>query len=220
MEPPRFGNAARPTDRITVGYCAPVANSQASSAGRTPTTPTGPADLAHDMMAVVRKGGPMTVHRSTGVLAALAATAALLAGCSGGSTDVTPATSSGAAGLDGESVIAALAAGGVPCDPAEAIEDFDGEPLVVCNGVDGTITEGTFVVYIGRDVSTSCANTDPAEPLLDVPLVRGDDYLVAGGPLIDSGLTSTTVDFAPIAAALDGEVTTLRAVCGLEGAAP
>lgn len=157
----------------------------------------------------------MTVRRTAVVITALAAAALLVAGCSGSSTDVTPNTASAGAALDGDSVIAALAAGGVPCDPAEAIEDFDGQPLVVCNGVDGTITEGTFVVYIGRDVSTSCAQTDPAEPLLDVSLVRGDSFLVAAGPLIDSALTSTTVDFAPIAAALDGEVTTLRAVCGL-----
>jgi hypothetical protein len=157
----------------------------------------------------------MTVRRTAGVLTALATAALLGAGCSGSSSDVTPSTSSDASALDGDGVIAALAAGGAPCDPAEAIEDLDGKPLVVCNGVDGTIVEGTFVVYIGREVSSSCAQTDPAEPLLDVPLVRGDGFLVAAGPLIDAALTSTTVDFAPIAAALDGEVTTLRAVCGI-----
>jgi hypothetical protein len=151
--------------------------------------------------------------RSSLILLGPLAVAILLAGC-GSAADTTPETSSPPA-MSAQAAQGLLGAAGVPCPDPEDTADFDGRPLLICGMAGGAPTEASYVVYLNHDISTSCGQTDPANPLLDEPIAKGDGWLAAAGPLIDSGLTSSTVDMAAIAAALGGDATTLRAACGL-----
>lgn len=144
---------------------------------------------------------------------ALLAVALLVAAC-GSSTDAAPPEGDPPA-FDAQTAIQRLDAAGVACADPEDTADFEGRPLLMCAAPGGAMTEASYVVYLNHDISASCGQTDPANPLLDEPIAKGDGWLAAAGPLIDTGLTSTTVDLAAVAAALGGDATTLRAACGL-----
>lgn len=143
----------------------------------------------------------------------LLAVVTFMAAC-GSPADTTPVDTDPPA-FDAQTAIQRLEAAGVACPDAEDTADFEGRPLLMCASAGGAMTEASYVVYLNHDISTSCGQTDPTNPLLDVPIVKGDGWLVASGPLIDAGLTSSTVDLAAVAGALGGDLTTLRAACGL-----
>jgi len=144
---------------------------------------------------------------------ALLAVAFLVAAC-GSATDAASPEGDPPA-IDAQTAIQRLDAAGVACTDPEDTADFEGRPLLMCASPGGATTEASYIVYLNQDISASCGQTDPTNPLLDETIAMGDGWLAASGPLIAVGLTTSTVDLEAVAAALGGEATTLRAACGL-----